>query len=41
LFQFLAYDVVTRHMLGEDRKFFPYLRTQVAAPVRNREAPSP
>jgi diguanylate cyclase (GGDEF)-like protein/hemerythrin-like metal-binding protein len=24
LFQFLAYDVVTRHMLGADREFFPY-----------------
>jgi two-component system C4-dicarboxylate transport sensor histidine kinase DctB len=22
-FQFLAYDVIARHMLGEDRKFFP------------------
>lgn len=26
LFQFLAHDVVVRHMLGEDRKFFPYLK---------------
>lgn len=25
LFQFLAHDVVARHMLGADRKFFPYL----------------
>ena len=24
LFQFLAYDVVTRHMLGADREYFPY-----------------
>ena len=24
LFQFLAYDVVTRHMLGADRDYFPY-----------------
>ncbi len=26
LFNFLAYDVVSKHMLSEDRKFFPYLR---------------
>jgi hemerythrin-like metal-binding protein len=25
LFTFLAYDLVASHMLGEDRKFFPYL----------------
>ena len=25
LFQFLAHDVVTKHMLGADREFFPYL----------------
>lgn len=25
LFQFLAHDVVTRHMLAEDRRFFPFL----------------
>jgi len=25
LFQFLAHDVVARHMLGSDREFFPYL----------------
>ncbi|CAK0758240.1 diguanylate cyclase [Gammaproteobacteria bacterium] len=25
LFQFLAYDVVARHLLSADRKFFPYL----------------
>ena len=24
LFQFLAYDVVNRHMLGADREYFPY-----------------
>ena len=24
LFQFLAYEVVTRHMLGADREYFPY-----------------
>ncbi len=28
LFQFLAHDVVARHMLGADREFFPYLRHQ-------------
>jgi len=28
LFQFLAYDVVTRHMLGADREYFPYTATQ-------------
>lgn len=26
LFQFLAYDVITVHMLGADRLFFPYVR---------------
>lgn len=26
LFQFLAHDVVARHMLGADREFFPYLK---------------
>lgn len=26
LFQFLAHDVVARHMLGADREFFPYLQ---------------
>jgi len=26
LFQFLAHDVVARHMLGADREFFPFLR---------------
>lgn len=25
LFQFLAHDVIARHMLGADREFFPYL----------------
>ncbi len=25
LFQFLAHDIVARHMLGADREFFPYL----------------
>jgi hemerythrin-like metal-binding protein len=25
LFQYLAHDVVARHMLGADREFFPYL----------------
>jgi len=28
LFQFLAHDVVAKHMLGADREFFPYLNTQ-------------
>ena len=28
LFQFLAHDVVARHMLGADREFFPYLTSQ-------------
>jgi len=28
LFQFLAYDVVTRHMLGADREYFPYTAKQ-------------
>jgi diguanylate cyclase (GGDEF)-like protein/hemerythrin-like metal-binding protein/PAS domain S-box-containing protein len=26
LFQFLAHDVIARHMLGADREFFPYLQ---------------
>jgi diguanylate cyclase (GGDEF)-like protein/hemerythrin-like metal-binding protein len=39
VFQFLAYDVVTRHMLGADRAFFPYLRAHGAKPAGNREAP--
>jgi hemerythrin len=25
LFQFLAHDVVARHLLGADREFFPFL----------------
>jgi len=29
LFQFLAYDVVTRHMLGADRKYFPHVAGHV------------
>jgi diguanylate cyclase (GGDEF)-like protein/hemerythrin-like metal-binding protein len=29
LFQFLAHDVVARHMLGADREFFPYLKSQL------------
>jgi hypothetical protein len=24
-FQFLAHEVIARHMLREDRRFFPYL----------------
>ena len=28
LFQFLAEDVVAKHMLGVDRNFFPYLKNQ-------------
>ncbi len=28
LFQFLAHDVIAQHMLGADRKFFPYLEEQ-------------
>ena len=27
LFQFMAHDVVTKHLLGADREFFPYLET--------------
>ncbi len=30
LFSYLAYDVVAQHMLGEDRKFFPYLADKSA-----------
>jgi diguanylate cyclase (GGDEF)-like protein/hemerythrin-like metal-binding protein len=28
LFQFLAHDMVARHMLGADREFFPYLQSR-------------
>ena len=28
VFQFLAHDVVARHMLGADREFFPFLKAQ-------------
>lgn len=31
LFQFLAYDLVTRHMLGSDRAFFPLIASRAAA----------
>ncbi len=31
LFQFLAYDVVSRHMLGADREYFLYTAAQAAA----------
>jgi diguanylate cyclase (GGDEF)-like protein/hemerythrin-like metal-binding protein len=31
LFQFLAHDVVARHMLGADREFFPFLDAGVQA----------
>ncbi|WP_374690584.1 diguanylate cyclase [Accumulibacter sp.] len=30
VFQFLAYEVVTKHMLGADRLFFDYLRPEAA-----------
>jgi hypothetical protein len=26
VFQFLAHDVVARHMLGADREFFPFVK---------------
>ncbi|MEI7431691.1 MAG: diguanylate cyclase, partial [Betaproteobacteria bacterium] len=29
LFQFLAHDVVARHMLGSDREFFSYLNRKL------------
>lgn len=32
-FQFLAYDVIARHMLGEDRKFFPLFQSTTAHAV--------
>ena len=34
LLQFLAQEVVARHMLGEDRKFFPYLPEAVDHPAK-------
>ena len=34
LFQFLAYDLVARHMLGTDREFFPCLAPADAAPTK-------
>ncbi|MFZ4481221.1 MAG: diguanylate cyclase [Rhodoferax sp.] len=30
LFEFLAHDVVARHMLGADREFFPYLKNGIS-----------
>jgi diguanylate cyclase (GGDEF)-like protein/hemerythrin-like metal-binding protein len=30
LFQYLAYDVVMTHMLGADREYYPFIRTEVA-----------
>jgi len=40
VFQFLTYDVVTKHMLGADRQFFAYLRPAAAqdnAPGNKRQ----
>lgn len=34
LFQFLAYDVVARHILGADREFFPHLASERQAADR-------
>jgi hemerythrin len=34
VFQFLAYDVVTKHMLGADRLFFDTLQPQATATER-------
>ena len=34
IFQFLAHDVIAKHMLGADRDFFPYLRNQRQAAER-------
>jgi diguanylate cyclase (GGDEF)-like protein/hemerythrin-like metal-binding protein len=31
-FEFLAYDLIAKHVLGSDREFFPYLRDWVASP---------
>lgn len=36
VFQFLAYDVVTRHMLGADRQFFPFLDANDGLPSQIR-----
>ena len=36
VFQFLAYDVVTRHMLGADRQFFPFLHANDGLPSQIR-----
>lgn len=38
VFQFLAYDVVTRHMLGADRQFFAHL--QSLSPAREGRPPA-
>ena len=38
LFQFLAHDVVARHMLRADREFFPYFADPDAAPAAGAEA---
>lgn len=40
VFQFLAYDVVTKHMLDADRQFFPYLRADRPESTSTRPASS-
>lgn len=42
LFQFLAHDMIARHMLGADREFFPFLEPRRVAIVRmDDESPCP
>ncbi|MBP9806294.1 MAG: diguanylate cyclase [Candidatus Accumulibacter sp.] len=39
VFQFLAYDLVTKHMLGADRQFFAYVRPDVPPADRTGDRP--
>lgn len=39
VFQFLAYELIARHILGADREFFPYLEAQGSDPKFGKQAP--
>lgn len=41
LFQFLAYEMITQHMLGADRQFFPYLRVSPPNETNRATRPQP
>ncbi|MDA3969795.1 MAG: diguanylate cyclase [Desulfobulbaceae bacterium] len=38
VFQFLAYEVISQHMLQEDRKFFPFIEPATAKPGEMKSA---